>query len=133
VGHRILAGPVDLGGAAQGVGILDPGAAFVGRDDLTGFGQAEHVLRGHQLARVGTDLVDARVELAVGAHEHFQGHGAGDVRHLGQAHGVVHHQGADGGHHLGAVDQGQSLTRRQNQRGSPIRSSASAPGMRFPR
>ena len=29
MGHGILAGPVDLGSAAQGVGVLHPGATFV--------------------------------------------------------------------------------------------------------
>ena len=99
--------PCTWGGTAQGVRVLDAGTVLVGRDDLAVLGDAQHVVRGRGLTRMGPRPLYPLVELGAAAHEHFQAHGSRDVRDLAEPQGVVRGQAADGGHDLGPVDQGQ--------------------------
>ena len=112
VGDGIPHGPVDLGDAADGVGILDPEVLGSFRRGAVLQEQAD--VFGHQaLALLGADGVDAGVEGGKEGGEGLHGHGGGDVGQLGPPIQVVPHQGADGGHALGAVDEGQALLGQQ--------------------
>ncbi len=50
------------------------------------------------------------VEFGAAAHQHLEAHGGRNIGHLGKMDGIIDRQPADGGHHLGAVDQRQTFS-----------------------
>ena len=119
-GDHVPAGPVDLGGAAQRVGVLDGvvGVAVAGQDGRPGEHGPEVGRAGH-LAGMGAELVEAGLEGPVGAEQALDRHGAGHIGHGGQGLGVGHGQAGKGEHPLGPVDQRQALLERQPERLQP--------------
>ena len=103
---------MDLGDAADGVGVLD--AKILGGLRRGAVLQQEADVPGHQaLAPLGPQGVDAGIESGGKGGQCLHGHGGGDVGQLRPPIEVVPDQGADGGHALGAVDEGQSLLGQQ--------------------
>ena len=109
-------GPVDLGDAAQGIGVLDPVLLAVVQDLRAGQQQA-HV-RGHRhLALLAPHLVDPGVEGVPQAGEGLEVHRGHRIGQLGGADRVVEGQGADAGHGAGAVGHAQPLLAQQGVQG----------------
>ncbi len=109
---RVAAGAVDLGGASQGVGVLHALLSLPGRE---GRALEEPSERGRRvdLPRLSAKLVDARVE---GVGDALEGLEAEGGRHLGgvdEGEGVGGREGPDGGHGLRAVDEGEPLLGRE--------------------
>ena len=69
-----------------------------------------------QLPGVAADTLDLFVKRRWVAQLGFEGHGAGDIGHLGQVFGFMQVEDADGGHYLGAVDQCQAFLFQKHQR-----------------
>ena len=118
--QHVPARAVDLGCAAQRVRVLDG----VGRVPVAGeqrrAGQQPAQVRGRgQLAGVRADRDHPLVVRAVGAEQRLDRQRAGEVGGLGEQLGVGEREGEQRLHRLGAVDEGQSLLRRQGQRGEP--------------
>ena len=65
---------------------------------------------------MGSDLVQLRLESAVGAQQRFRGHGRGDVRRPEAALGVGAREREHAQHAVGPVDKGQALLRFELQR-----------------
>src|ERR1022692_137243 len=87
-------GAVDLGGAAQAVGVLDgvPAVPVAGHQARAGQEGAQ-VGGAVELARVRADDLDAQVVGAVGAEQRLDGHGAGHVGGLDEEPGVLDGEG----------------------------------------
>ena len=108
IADGVPAGPVDLGGAANGVGILDL-VRIQGEGQPAALQQAAQVLRRGDLPRLPPQGVYLGVKGLPDAVQGLAGHGGGDVRRFGQVPGVIHRLTGDGRHDLGAVDKGQTL------------------------
>ncbi len=115
-GQRVARGAVHLGHAPQGVGVLHLPAVLVALHDLAVGEHGAEVLGHHELPRMRAGDVQALVEGPCGALERLQAHRAGDVRRGGEALGVQQREGAQGGHELRAVDEGQPLLRLEDHR-----------------
>ena len=110
-------GAVDLGHAAQAVGVLHAGVVFsVGFADLGAVEQAEQMLGCGHLAGVRARLVNAGIEGGGRAHQRFEGHGSGYIGEMRDAQRAGDGESADGGHGLGAVEQGQALLGGKGER-----------------
>lgn len=104
-GEGIGGGAVDLGGAAEGVGVLDAAAGLVGGADLGAFEPLAEAGGGGDLAGVGAGAVDAIVEGGGGTAEGVEGEGAGGVGGFEEVFGIEEGETAGGEHGLGAVDE----------------------------
>lgn len=104
-GQSIGGGAVDLGGAAEGVGVLDVAAGLVGGADLGAIEPLAEAGRGGDLAGVGAGAVDAFVEGGGRATEGVEGEGAGGVRGFEEVLGIEESEAAGGEHGLSAVDE----------------------------
>jgi hypothetical protein len=114
--QRVAHGPVHLGHAAQGVGVLDLAAIAVRLADGAAGQELAQVARGGRLSGVRAGGVDARIERHVGALEGIEGERARDVRGARQAPGFGQGQPRHRGHELRAVDEGQSFFCLQHDR-----------------
>ena len=108
IADGVPAGPVDLRGAANGVGILDL-VRIQGEGQPAALQQAAQVLRRGDLPRLPPQGVYLGVKGLPDAVQSLAGHGGGDVRRFGQVPGVIHRLTGDGRHDLGAIDKGQTL------------------------
>ncbi len=119
-GDHVPAGTVDLGGAAQGVGVLDGmvGRAVAGHD-LRARQQTAEIGRAPPLAGMGTEGVELGPVGGVGAEEPLDGDGAGHVGGGGQPVEVGQGQAEVGQHALGAVEERQALLGLQHHRLEP--------------
>ena len=105
----IPGGTMYLGRTTQSIGVLNTGTPFVGRHDAAIVGESAHVVGCSHLAWVGSDSMDVGVKLSIAAHEHLQGHGTGNIGQFRQTLSIMEDQCLNGGHHLGTIDQGQTL------------------------
>jgi hypothetical protein len=116
--NRIHRGAEHLGDRAQRVGILHAGIVLlVGGDDLGAFEQAEDGAGGAHLAGLAADLVEAVVEESVRGAAGVERHGGRAMGGAGEMIDIGEHEGADGAHHVGAVDEGEPFLRLQFDRG----------------
>ncbi len=113
VREGVASGAGDLGGAAHGVGVLNargvacdlgvpPGEAGAGED-------AEHVVGGRALARVGPDGVQLGRQDLVGPEQRFEAERGGDVGGGVEPLQVVYRHEQHAEHAVGAVEEGQAL------------------------
>ena len=108
IADGVPAGPVNLGRAADGVGVLHLVRIQV-EGQPAALQQPPQVLRRGDLPRLAPQGVHLGIEGLPDAVQGLAGHGGGDVRRFGQVPGVIHRLAGDGRHDLGAVDQGQAL------------------------
>jgi hypothetical protein len=108
-GEGIGGGAVDLGGAAEGVGVLDVAAGLVGGADLGAFEPQAEAGGAGELAGVGAGEMDALVEGGGRATEGVEGEGAGGVGGIEEVFGIEEGETASGEHGLGAVDEGDAF------------------------
>ena len=112
--------PVDLGHAAEGVGVLDPGVPVpVALPDLALLQEGAEATCALPLARMWPGLVDGRVEGHRRPAEPLQGRGPGHLGHLQQFLRTEEGQRPEGRHGLGPVQQGQTLLGLQLERLQP--------------
>ena len=110
MGERVADGAVDLGHAAEAIGVLQPRVVVaVGLANLAVGEQVAEMLGGGDLAGVGTSGMDAGIEWRGRAAESFEGHGAGEVGEFGDAESANESESADGGDGLGAVEERESF------------------------
>jgi hypothetical protein len=119
-GDDVAAGAVDLGGAAQRVGVLHRvvGRAVTGHDLRSGQ-QAGEIGGAALLAGVGPDGVQLRPVGGVGAEQRLDGDGAGDIGGGGQPVEVDERQAEVRQHPLSAVEEGQTLLGFEHDRLEP--------------
>ena len=109
VGEGVPRRAVDLGHAAQAVGVLHLAAVAVRLADGAPREELAQVARGGGLPGVGAGGVDARVEGDVRAPEGVEAHGRQHVRGAGQPLGLGEGEAGHRGHELRAVDEGEAL------------------------
>ena len=102
---------MDLGGAAEAVGVLDGMDEVVGvaGPDLRAFDEPGDGGRRFGLTRVGTETVEVGSEGSGGSHEGFDRHRTGDVGGDGEVLGPVEGERPLGQHTFGAVEETQTL------------------------
>ena len=129
----VAAGAVHLRDAADRVGVLHLVAVEVAEHDLAALGGVAHVARRVQLAGDRAQLLDTVRERADRAAQTLDAHGADQVGRVEQRLAVGDRQAADGGHELGAVEEGEALLgfERDAARGRPLRGRGRA-GRRAP-
>jgi hypothetical protein len=117
VADHVAGGAVDLGGAAQRIGVLHGmvGRAVAG-DDLRPGQEAAQIGGAALLAGVGTDGVELGTVGGVGAEEGLHGDGAGHVGRGGQPVEVGHGQAQVGQHPFRAVEERQALLGLEDDR-----------------
>ena len=104
--QSIFAGPVDLGYAAQAVGILYLQLALMGHIGTAGQ-QVPHVVGGIQLSSVGADHMEPFIEGIDDSPLGFNGQGSGNIALFQQGHAFPQGKHTHGGQDRGAVDEGQ--------------------------
>ena len=109
-GEGIPCGTVDLGDAAEAVGVLDAGSAgAMGSGDGGALEECEQVLGAVELAGMGAGVVEAGVEGCGGAAESLQGEGGSGLGGVEEGFEADELEAAEGEHGLGAVEQGDAL------------------------
>ena len=122
VGDGVARRAVDLGRAAQRVGVLDPGVALaVAGDDGRPGQQPAQVGGADRLPGLRAQGLEVGGEGAVGAEQGLDAHGARQVGHLQQAPEVGQGQHEHAEDAVGPVDQGQALLGPEDDRGQPGR------------
>ncbi len=113
---RVTTRTMDLWGAAQRVGVLDPVVVVaVAGHDRRPRQQRPQVRGAGLLAHLGTHAHQVGVEGAVGAQQRLGRHGAGDVGHEVQVTQVGHSHDQHAEHPVGAVDQCQAFLGREHE------------------
>ncbi len=125
----VAARAVDLGGAADRVGVLDPGRVVLVMAGQSRTGEhAQHVVRARALTGVRADGVQLGGEHLVRAEQRLQGEGGGDVGggvEVLQV-GEGHDQHAE--HAVRAVEEGKALLLPQFDGGDAVRGEEFAGG-----
>ena len=100
-----------LWGAAQRVGVLNPGAGLgtVALPDLTAGHDPAQVAGRSSLTGMRPQSVQIVCEDVVGAEQTFHAHGCRDVCHLEQPPQIDDREHQHAEHAVGAIDQGQAL------------------------
>ena len=109
-------GSVNLGHAAQAVGVLHAGV--VGEVRVADFAVIKNLGEmgcGGDLTCMRAGLMDAGIEGDWRALESFERHSSGEVGELGKTAGVDYGERAYCGHGLGAVEQGQAFFGSERQ------------------
>ncbi len=110
-----LEGPMNLGHAAQAIGILHAITLIMTLDHLAAPQHASHIGSRAGLPITTLEFRQPLAKRLRRSHQSLQADGRNDVRHPGQVHGPDHLANRQRLHHFGSVDQGQPFLGLQDQ------------------
>src|SRR6185312_8654918 len=117
VRQRITNGSMDLGHAAQGIGVLHARVVVAVRfADLAVGEQMAEMGGDRDLAGMRADGVNASIEGRGRTAQRFQRHGSGQIAEFHKPDGADERQRADGGDRLGSVQQGEAFLGLEGER-----------------